>query len=75
MYGVIYSKIMAPDYDAKHKMKGTGRTKSQMKAQRNPGRYLQKKEGSCRKTAYFAVYGFDYATAVKIWDIITCGIL
>lgn len=33
------------------------------------------KEGSCRKTAYFAVYGFDYATAVKIWDIITCGIL
>ncbi len=49
MYGVIYSKIMAPDYDAKHKMKGTGRTKSQMKAQRNPGRHLQKKKDNAEK--------------------------
>ncbi len=49
MYGVIYSKIMAPDYNAKHKMKGTGRTKSQMKAQRNPGRYLQKKKDHAEK--------------------------
>ncbi len=49
MYGVIYSKIMAPDYNAKHKMKGTGRTKLQMKAQRNPGRYLQKKKDHAEK--------------------------
>lgn len=50
MYGVIYSKIMAPDYDAKHKMKGTGRTKSQMKAQRNSGRHLQKKKDHAEKS-------------------------
>lgn len=49
MYGVIYLKSMAPDYDAKHKIKGTGRTKSQMKAQRNPGRHLQKKKDNAEK--------------------------